>query len=112
PRKALVAERYSAHQAAHLRGPIALIYFKRIVTPPTAADTSAPTLGPLSCRITPLAFCNCTPPAPAAMAPPAPIALYVPSIEAGPLKLRARPTNLLVEAPIVKPTLMPDTVNG
>src|SRR5262245_49536106 len=34
------------------------VYFKRIVTPPTAADTSAPTLGPLSCRITPLAFCN------------------------------------------------------
>ena len=33
-------------------------YFKRIVTPPTAADTSAPTFGPLSCRITPLAFCN------------------------------------------------------
>jgi hypothetical protein len=24
-----------------------------MVTPPTAADTSAPTLGPLSCRITP-----------------------------------------------------------
>jgi hypothetical protein len=35
-----------------------------MVTPPTAADTSAPTLGPLSFRITPLAFCNCTPPAP------------------------------------------------
>ena len=33
-------------------------YFKRTVTPPTAADTSAPTFGPLSCRITPLAFCN------------------------------------------------------
>jgi hypothetical protein len=31
-------------------------YFKRIVTPPTAADTSAPTLAPLSWRITPLAF--------------------------------------------------------
>lgn len=27
-------------------------------------------------------------------------------------RLRARPTSLLVEAPIVKPTLMPDTVNG
>ena len=45
-------------QAAHSRGLIALIYFKRTVTPPTAADTSAPTLGPLSCNITPLAFCN------------------------------------------------------
>jgi hypothetical protein len=33
-------------------------YFKRTVTPPTAADTSAPILGPLSCKITPLAFCN------------------------------------------------------
>ena len=33
-------------------------YFKRTVTPPTAADTSAPTFGPLSCKITPLAFCN------------------------------------------------------
>ena len=33
-------------------------YFKRTVTPPTAADTSSPTFGPLSCRITPLAFCN------------------------------------------------------
>jgi hypothetical protein len=33
-------------------------YFKRSVTPPTAADTSAPTYGPLSCKITPLAFCN------------------------------------------------------
>ena len=44
--------------AAHSRGLIALIYFKRIVTPPTAADTSAPTFGPLSCKITPLAFCN------------------------------------------------------
>jgi hypothetical protein len=41
-----------------------------IVTPPTAADTSAPILGPLSCRITPFAFCNWTPPAPAASAPP------------------------------------------
>jgi hypothetical protein len=37
---------------------IALIYLKRTVTPPTAADTSAPTFGPLSCKITPLAFCN------------------------------------------------------
>jgi len=35
-----------------------------IVTPPTAAEASSPTLGPLSCRMTPLAFCNCTPPAP------------------------------------------------
>ena len=26
--------------------------------PPTAADTSAPTLGPWSCKTTPLAFCN------------------------------------------------------
>ncbi len=43
-----------------------------IVTPPTAAETSAPTRTPLSCRMTPLAFCNCTPPAPAAIAPPAP----------------------------------------
>jgi hypothetical protein len=43
-----------------------------MVTPPTAAETSAPTLGPLSCRITPFAFCNWTPPAPAAIAPPAP----------------------------------------
>jgi hypothetical protein len=43
-----------------------------IVTPPTAAETSAPTRAPLSCRMTPLAFCNCTPPAPAATAPPAP----------------------------------------
>jgi len=33
-------------------------YLKRIVTPPTAADNSAPTFGPLSCKITPLAFCN------------------------------------------------------
>ena len=33
-------------------------YLNRTVTPPTAADTSAPILGPLSCRITPLAFCN------------------------------------------------------
>jgi hypothetical protein len=33
-------------------------YFKRIVTLPTAADNSAPTLGPLSSKITPLAFCN------------------------------------------------------
>ena len=93
------------------RGPAAFVYFKRIVTPPPAADTSAPTFGPLSCRMTPLAFCNCTPPAPAATAPPAPIVLYVPWIEAGPLKLSARPTNLVVEAPIVKPTLMPETVN-
>ena len=36
----------------------------------------------------------------------------MPAIEAGPLRLSARPTNLVVEAPIVKPTLMPDTVNG
>ena len=43
-----------------------------IVTPPTAAEASSPTFGPLSCKITPLAFCNCTPPAPAAIAPPAP----------------------------------------
>src|SRR3954451_16630680 len=43
-----------------------------MVTPPTAAEASRPTLGPLSCKITPLAFCNCTPPAPAASAPPAP----------------------------------------
>ena len=43
-----------------------------MVTPPTAAEASRPTLGPLSCRMTPLAFCNCTPPAPAASAPPAP----------------------------------------
>src|SRR6478609_7666339 len=43
-----------------------------MVTPPTAADASNPTLGPLSCRITPLEFCNWTPPAPAASAPPAP----------------------------------------
>ena len=57
-RMTFLAERYRAHQAAHGRGLIALIYFNRTVTPPTAADTSAPTLGPLSCRITPLAFCN------------------------------------------------------
>jgi hypothetical protein len=43
-----------------------------IVTPPTAAETSAPTRTPLSCRMTQLAFCNCTPPAPAAIVPPAP----------------------------------------
>jgi hypothetical protein len=48
------------------------VYCIVIVTPPTAADTSAPTRAPLSCRMTPLAFCNCTPPAPAAIAPPAP----------------------------------------
>lgn len=35
-----------------------ITYFKRTVTPLTAADTSAPTFGPLSCKITPLAFCN------------------------------------------------------
>ena len=29
-----------------------------MVTPPTAADTSAPTFGPLSCRMTPFAFCS------------------------------------------------------
>ena len=29
-----------------------------------------------------------------------------------PLQIEGRPTNLVVEAPIVKPTLMPDTVNG
>ena len=34
------------------------LYFKRTVTPPTAADTSAPTFGPLSYKIMPLAFCN------------------------------------------------------
>ena len=33
-------------------------YFNWMVTPPTAADTSAPTFGPLSCKITPLAFCS------------------------------------------------------
>src|SRR6185369_9970805 len=33
-------------------------------------------------------------------------------MDAGPLKLRARPTSLVVDAPIVKPTLMPDTVKG
>ena len=48
------------------------IYCIVIVTPPTAADTSAPTRAPLSCRMTPLAFCNCAPPAPPATAPPAP----------------------------------------
>ena len=34
------------------------LYFKRTDTPPTAADTTAPTFGPLSCKIMPLAFCN------------------------------------------------------
>src|ERR1044072_1330337 len=33
-------------------------YLNRIVTPPTAADSSAPIFWPLSRRITPLAFCN------------------------------------------------------
>src|SRR5689334_16738070 len=33
-------------------------------------------------------------------------------MDAGPLRLRARPTNLVVDAPIVKPTLMPETVKG
>jgi hypothetical protein len=46
-----------------------------ILTPPTAADSSTPTLAPCNSRITPLAFSSATPPAPAASAPPAPIAL-------------------------------------
>ncbi len=37
-------------------------------TPPTAADSSAPTLTPLSSSTTPLAFCRRTPPAPPAIA--------------------------------------------
>src|SRR4051812_10366271 len=33
-------------------------------------------------------------------------------MDCGPLRFRARPTSLVVEAPIVKPTLMPETVKG
>src|SRR6185369_13474375 len=33
-------------------------------------------------------------------------------MDAGPRRLSARPTSLVVEAPIVKPTLMPETVKG
>src|SRR5215510_3095701 len=33
-------------------------------------------------------------------------------MDSGPFRLRARPTSLVVEAPTVKPTLMPETVNG
>jgi hypothetical protein len=55
-------------------------YFKRMLTPTTATESSTPTLGPLSCKITPLVvrplvFRNRTLPAPPASAPPAPIAL-------------------------------------
>ena len=67
-----VPQRTALSHAFGARPELPASYFRRIVTPPTAADTSAPTLGPLSCRITPLPFCNCTPPAPPTMAPPAP----------------------------------------
>src|ERR1043166_5073296 len=33
-------------------------------------------------------------------------------MEAGPRRLSARPTSLVVDAPIVAPRLMPETVNG
>ena len=46
------------HRVPSAQGLFQPCYFSRIVTPPTAADNSAPTFGPLSCRITPLAFCN------------------------------------------------------
>ena len=49
--------------------------FMVTVTPPTAADSSTPTLTPCSSRTTPLAFCSATPPPPPATAAPAPIAL-------------------------------------
>jgi hypothetical protein len=55
-------------------------YFKRMLTPAAAAESSTPTLGPLSCKITslviaPLLFRNRTLPAPPASAPPMPTAL-------------------------------------
>src|SRR5258708_11457667 len=66
--------------ARRQRGAVASNYFNRMVTPATAAESSTPTLGPLSCRITPLVitplvFRNRTLPAPPASAPPAPTAL-------------------------------------
>lgn len=33
-------------------------YLRRTVTPASAAETSAPTLGPLNCKMTPFEFCN------------------------------------------------------
>src|SRR6185369_3852776 len=64
-------------------GTVESIYCIVIVTPPTAADTSAPTRAPLSCKMTPLAFCNCAPPAPPATAPPAPATTSLPARSPG-----------------------------
>ena len=69
---ALRPTHHAASRVSRLLGSVESIYCIVIVTPPTAADTSAPTRAPLSCRMTPLAFCNCAPPAPPATAPPAP----------------------------------------
>jgi hypothetical protein len=44
--------------ATQQRGLSVRDYFKRMLTPATAAESSTPTLGPLSCKITPLVFCN------------------------------------------------------
>jgi hypothetical protein len=43
---------------ASTAAPLLGIHFNRIDTPATAADSSRPTFGPLSCKITPLVFCN------------------------------------------------------
>src|SRR4029077_7284774 len=83
-----------------------------IVTPPTAADTSAPTLAPASCRTTPVwLFCSVTPPAPAATAPPAPRPAHIPLRSVGLVMFRACPCRFVVDTPMVKPTLMPATRN-
>ena len=49
-----IQEGVGSNRRGNKHGP----YFNWMVTPPTAADTSAPTFGPLSCKITPLAFCS------------------------------------------------------